>query len=311
MLLIDGVKYEEWTPPSEDDFEQVVKEHTQEIFGEQSIYLDRKQKLRSLAGVGAIPDALVIMFGNTPQWHIVEVELSSHDPYAHIVPQVDKFINAIDNYGTRNKIIGALYDAIDNDELLKVKTRQAIGQGKDIHKVFSDLIATPPTITIIIEKDTDQLEEALRKYAQKKVIEFQTFRRVEAEAVHAHLFEPLIKLTVVPPPPPPPPPPDGELEIVIRNPSSIKFHLFYIPKGKRSFFPGFKIPFTLETDIGEVQTHVASARAGTQVGDPSAGVFFQANLAEWYRRHSELKVGDRVTIKVIEPMKKYRLEIVK
>ncbi len=45
MLLIDGVKYELWTPPSEDEFEQVVKEHAQDIFGKESIYLDRKQKL--------------------------------------------------------------------------------------------------------------------------------------------------------------------------------------------------------------------------------------------------------------------------
>ena len=36
MLLIDGVRYELWTPPNEDDFERVVKEHTQEIFSEQS-----------------------------------------------------------------------------------------------------------------------------------------------------------------------------------------------------------------------------------------------------------------------------------
>jgi len=42
MLLIDGVKYELWTPSNEDEFEQVVKEHTEDIFGEQSIYLDMK-----------------------------------------------------------------------------------------------------------------------------------------------------------------------------------------------------------------------------------------------------------------------------
>lgn len=46
MLLIDGMKYELWTPPNEDEFERVVKEHAQEIFGEQSIYLDGKQELR-------------------------------------------------------------------------------------------------------------------------------------------------------------------------------------------------------------------------------------------------------------------------
>jgi hypothetical protein len=203
MLLIDGVKYEEWTDLKEtEDLEPMVIEHAQDIFGKNSIYFDKKQKLKSLAGVGSIPDGLVIMFGSVPQWHIVEVELSSHDPYAHIVPQVDKFINGIDNQNTRNKLVDTLYNVINSDELLRRETRQAIGLDKDIHKFLADLITTPPTITIIIEKDTDQLEEALRKYEQKKVIEFQTFRRVEAESVHAHLFEPLYAVLPSSPLPP-------------------------------------------------------------------------------------------------------------
>ena len=85
MLLMDGVRYQEWGISNEDEVEQMVIEHAQDIFGENSIYFDKKQKLKSLAGVGSIPDGLVIMFGSLPQWHIIEVELSSHDPYAHIV----------------------------------------------------------------------------------------------------------------------------------------------------------------------------------------------------------------------------------
>jgi hypothetical protein len=69
MLLIDGVRYEEWTPATEDGFEQVIKEHANDIFGEQSIYLDLKQKLKSKAGIGSIPDGYVIAFGEQPHWH--------------------------------------------------------------------------------------------------------------------------------------------------------------------------------------------------------------------------------------------------
>lgn len=38
MLLIDGAKYEEWIPASEGDLKQIVKEHANDIFGDQSIY---------------------------------------------------------------------------------------------------------------------------------------------------------------------------------------------------------------------------------------------------------------------------------
>lgn len=314
MLLIDGVKYKEWTPEgenAEEELEQMVKEHAQDIFGENSIYLDKKQKLKSLAGVGSIPDGLVIMFGNVPEWHIVEVELSSHDPYGHIVPQVDRFLNGIDNRDTRNKIIEALYDAIYGDEFLKLKTRQAIGLDKDVHKFLSDLIARPPTITIVIEEYTSQLREALKKYTQKRVVEFQTFirERVGLE-VHAHLFEPLYPVFIRPPEEPVD---EGEdtLEVVLESPSNINFHTIDVPKARRRFFPGYKIPFELETDIGIIQTWVSSAPGGTQRGDPDKGVYIQAKLAEWYRRHPMIKVGDKVVFKVIEPMKKYRLEIVK
>ena len=55
MLLIDGVRYEEWAPTSEEKFEELVKEHAQEIFGEKSIYLDLKRKLKSKAGIVSIP----------------------------------------------------------------------------------------------------------------------------------------------------------------------------------------------------------------------------------------------------------------
>lgn len=191
MLLIDGVKFEEWKISNEDELEKMVIEHAQDIFSENSIYFDKKQKLKSLAGVGSIPDGLSIILGDTPQWHIVEVELSSHDPYEHVVPQVDKFINAVDNPNSRNKIVEALYEAVENDESIKVKIRQTIGQNKDIHKYLFDLIVKPPTITIIIEQNTEQLKEAIKKYTQNKVVVFQTFRREKAETVHAHLFNPL------------------------------------------------------------------------------------------------------------------------
>jgi hypothetical protein len=36
MLLIDGVKYWLWAPPSEGEFEQIVKEHAKDIFGEEA-----------------------------------------------------------------------------------------------------------------------------------------------------------------------------------------------------------------------------------------------------------------------------------
>lgn len=194
MLLIDSVKYEEWIPPSEDDFEHMVKEHTQEIFGEQSIYIDRKQKLKSLSGVGSIPDGYVIGFGNSPHWHIVEMELSSHPLHEHIVAQVSKFITGISNPNIQRTIVNALDREIAEDDFLRLKLRKAI-EPTETYRFLSDLITKPPVLSIIIEKNTEGVREALStlNHSQIKVVEFQTFERLGAESVHAHLFEPLYR----------------------------------------------------------------------------------------------------------------------
>ncbi len=302
MLLIDGVKYELWTPPSEDEFGREVKEHANDIFGDQSIYLDLKQKLRSKSGIGSIPDGYVIVLGESPCWHIVEIELSSHPLHEHIVSQIGKFISGIKNPNIQKEIVNAIYQEIDRDDLLKLKVSRAI-KSAEIYKFLADLISKTPVLSIIVEKHTKGLDEALSALAhpQIRVVGFQTFvREGVGLPVHAHLFEPLY---VVPSPPPP-----GALVSTIEA-ASIKYHLFYFPKDKRHFFPGYKIPFILETDIGEIQTKVTSAPKGTPIGDPKAGAYIKGNLVEWYKCHPTIKERDKVIFEVIESMKRYRLKV--
>lgn len=93
------------------------------------------------------------------------------------------------------------------------------------------------------------------------------------------------------------------LESTIEKRNNIDWHYFSLLKSEQSFFPAPGTRFTFITDIGEIETNVA--------GNEKGGYWIQRNLADWYKRHPELKVGDRVRISVIEPMKKYRLEIVK
>lgn len=199
MLLIDGVKYKEYIPKSEDELEYMVNEHSQEIFGENSLYFDRKLRLKSLSGIGSIPDGYVIVLDTKPQWHIIEVELSSHQLYNHIVPQVGRFISGINNPNTRKIIIDELYHAIIRDRYFNDKVDKYVQTG-EIYKFISDLISASPAITIIIEKDTAELGEALSSlgYSKKNIVEFKTFiREGVGLAVHAHLFEPLFSQVTI------------------------------------------------------------------------------------------------------------------
>ena len=88
------------------------------------------------------------------------------------------------------------------------------------------------------------------------------------------------------------------------------YALFPVPKAYRRFFPGFKVYFDLETDIGTIRTHVTSALKGTPYGDPDAGIRIQGNLSDWYANHRELKPGDGLRFECLEPGKRYRLSVI-
>jgi hypothetical protein len=302
MLLMDGVKYELWVPPSEDVFEQLVKEHTTDIFGENSIYLDTKQKLKSKAGIVTIPDGYAIVLGNNFCWHIVEVELSSHSIYDHVVTQVSKFINGIKNHSTQKEIVNLIYGIIDGDDYLKLKVRKAI-EPAETYKFVSELISKPPELTVIIEQNIGELDEALRclTISRFNVVEFKTFTRQGIGlSVHAHLFEPLYKPEIVhiKPSEQPTIQPANTFEITVQ-PAYIKYRYIQIPKTQSASFPSSNATIELITDIDTTNASFWNDKWG--LGIRGSG------LTKWYKAHPELKPGDKVIFEVIEPMKKYRL----
>ena len=307
MLLIDGVKYELWTPSNEDELEQMVREHAQDIFGEKSIYLDRKQRLKSLSGIGSIPDGYVITFGNIPHWHIVEVELSSHPLHDHIVSQVSRFISGISNPNIQRGIVNAIDEEIRRDDFLTLRLRKAI-ESAEIYRFLAGLISEPPILTIIIEKDTEELREALAtlRYPQIKVVEFQTFiREGVGLPVHAHLFEPLYRPLV-----PTEPQPRPQLEISANSieielkPSYISYPYIGIKKDYKHLFPDFGEVFKIATNIGDIDIKSYSCGGSLEL--------HSKELARWYKEN-RLKAGDWVVIKVIkhELMNEYYLDILR
>ena len=192
MIIIDGVRYNLWTPKDEEkQFHPMVREQSKEIFGENSLYFDVKRVLKTVSGIGSIPDAYVINLSKPPEWYVVENELASHPVYDHVVKQLTKFINGIENQNARSQILEMLYEKIDQDDVLKATVKKLSGSD-DIHFFLSKLLFTPPRIVIVIDQKTPEVQEACRvlKYPPD-IIEFKTYARENAETVHAHIFEPL------------------------------------------------------------------------------------------------------------------------
>ena len=112
---------------------------------------------------------------------------------------------------------------------------------------------------------------------------------------------------------------DGEtikgIEIPIKSLNPMKYHLIPI-RNVRSLFPGYKIPFTFETDIGNIQVHVTSAESkGVKKGTPNVGRYIKSprkeKLNEWFEKHKELKIGDKFLIDIKKPNKLYKLNVEK
>lgn len=186
MLLIDGVKYELWTPRNEvNDFQPIIKEHAKDIFGESSEYFDIKLKLETKLGKVSIPEGFVVTFGESPCWHIIEVELSKHDEYYHIADQVNRFMNGIKNAESRKNIVEAIFEELKKDESRKYQVKKLI-KTDEIHEFLSRVIFKPPIVTIIVEDNKENVEEALDEFSRKdvadiKVLEFRTYVRKDCD----------------------------------------------------------------------------------------------------------------------------------
>jgi hypothetical protein len=179
VILIDGVKYNLFTPKKEvGKFEPLVIEHIKDIFGKDCKYLP-KRKIKTLANNRSIPDGFVIDFKNK-KWYILELKLLSDDAINRISKQIVSYKNAVKNLKTKKEI----YDAINNPSLYKL--------------IFN----TNPEVIIIIDSLGGEKGKQFREQVEGtdrnvKIIEFKTYARehVEPEKVHAHLFEPLYKRT--------------------------------------------------------------------------------------------------------------------
>ncbi len=103
-----------------------------------------------------------------------------------------------------------------------------------------------------------------------------------------------------------------ELFLHLGNPhSSIAYSLIPLADSVRTFFPGYKTTFIIETVSGDIETQVTSAPRGTRVGAADKGRYVQGGLTDWFRAHKkEIESGLCLRIGQIEKWRRYRLDLV-
>ena len=177
ILLIDGIEYSLWSQKKEDELEKSVKFHSNQIFGPDSIYFDIKGKITTSIGLRTVPDAYLIDFNNKA-FYIIEIELSTHPEYDHINKQIGRFIGALENYKTRQKIARILKDYLDKDIVRKKFVDDKIGN-RELYQFFLEDILEKVKeqnyhTIIVIDKITKNISAACNILSPKpKILESQ------------------------------------------------------------------------------------------------------------------------------------------
>lgn len=162
----------------ETDFEKEVINHSKNIFGKKSVYIDIKKRIGE-DKILSIPDGYLIDFSfeKSPKLYIIENELVSHDPFRHIGQQLLKF--AISYKASGRKIRKLLLEDILNDQSKKNIVDKGVKKAgfRNIDDLLDNIIFEKDIIAVvIIDEITSDLQNVLSQLTMKTdVIEFRTF----------------------------------------------------------------------------------------------------------------------------------------
>ncbi|MEN9626287.1 MAG: hypothetical protein RL557_615 [archaeon] len=85
-----------------------------------------------------------------------------------------------------------------------------------------------------------------------------------------------------------------------------QYKLLPLTKETRPYFPGLEVPFTLQYQSLEFQTHVTCAPAERKKGE-LAGTYISKGISSLFRTHPEVRDADILEVNVIAPRQKYKI----
>lgn len=174
-----GAVYTQHTYAKESDFERMIIDHAETIFGSEGIYFDIKKLIGTPKKGATIPDGyfLDLTFHNDPKLYLVEVELNSHDVYGHIGEQILRF--GISTETDKYKLKNHLLSAVNDDFTKKKKLSEFFAKSKydNINELLDKVIfENRPAAIIVIDEATDELYNVMAQLTMTtEVIEAQTY----------------------------------------------------------------------------------------------------------------------------------------
>lgn len=165
IVFYNNKKYNEKVYSREEDLEADVVSNSKVFFGKDSIYIDAKRKIDSKLLGGTIPDGFLFDLSDkeNPEFFLVEIELSKHDFFTHIFPQITKFFAFFKNSTSRTDLVERLFSTVNNDRELRSEFKKYLGD-KEIYKFIKDTIDNSQNILLMIDEDKEELPEIKETY---------------------------------------------------------------------------------------------------------------------------------------------------
>jgi hypothetical protein len=157
MLVTSSTRFIQAPFDSEEELEQVVIDNYEYIFGPSAIYLP-KALISTPDGFGTIPDGFAFDLSKK-QWFIVEAELSKHNIWNHIAPQVAKQITAASKPESKRYLVERVIGLFRENKEIQGKFEDEDIEDIDVRKVLDQILANQPLLGMPIDSVSSDLRE--------------------------------------------------------------------------------------------------------------------------------------------------------
>lgn len=187
-ILLNGKKYIEYQYQKEEEFEKDIVKNSKALFGEKTIYIDVKKRLKSKYRNGSVPDGYLFDYTiqDSPKLYFVENELKNHSVRDHICPQLLQF--ALNYKYNIQEIKELLINSIENlgYNLDQISKRANYRNADDM---FTSIISNNKLKVIIpIDDVSDELREAISYF--NFPIDLREFKKYVCGSSVQFAFEP-------------------------------------------------------------------------------------------------------------------------
>lgn len=189
LILNKDKKYIEFWYELEKDYEKEIEDNSDHIFGSKAVYIPYKRKINTRNLGGTIPDGFLIDFSDesNPEFYIVEIELSTHDFYSHIFPQITKFFAFFRNQISKSELIRKIFEIIQSDTQIRNNIVRFINNS-EIFKFINDLITDSQNILLVIDEMKPEFSEIQETYTDTwgkyvKIINVKLFHHNNQEVI--------------------------------------------------------------------------------------------------------------------------------